>query len=249
MQLYIIRHAQSENNLLWERTNSSNGRLPDPALTDLGHQQARLVADFLARPTGDTPADVPAPERDNRDGFGLTHLYCSLMERAVLTGTYIAQATGLPLVGLMDIHEWGGIYHIDEANNKRIGLPGPNRDYFASRFPHLVLPESLNHEGWWNRDPEPGEERPLRARRFWKFLLKQHGPTNDRVAIVSHGGFMQTLLETLLNRSAPDIMLGLPANVWFVTNNVAVSRFDFEADHFRIGYLNRVDFLSDELIT
>ncbi|MEJ2747563.1 MAG: histidine phosphatase family protein, partial [Anaerolineae bacterium] len=202
-------------------------------------------AEFLARPA----SGIPAPERDNRDGFGLTHLYCSLMERAILTGTYIAQATGLPLVGLVDIHEWGGIYHIDEANNERIGLPGPDRNYFTSRHPHLILPESLNHEGWWNREPETQEERPLRARRFWQFLLKEHGGTDDRVAIVSHGGFTQTLLATLLNRDAPDITLGLPANVWFVANNVSISRFDFEADHFRIGYLNRVDFLPDELIT
>jgi 2,3-bisphosphoglycerate-dependent phosphoglycerate mutase len=163
--------------------------------------------------------------------------------------TNIAQTTGLPLVGLIDIHECGGIYHIDETTGEHIGLPGPNRDYFATLHPTLVLPESLNHEGWWNRDPELLEERPLRARRFWKFLLKNHGQTDDRVAIVTHGGFTQTLLETLLNRSDPDITLGLPANVWFVTNNVAISRIDFEADHFRIGYMNRVDFLPDGLIT
>ena len=245
MQLYIIRHAQSENNLLWQRTGSSNGRIPDPTLTEIGRQQARLVAQFLARSTG----EAPTAERDNRDGFGLTHLYCSLMERAVLTGAYIAQTTGLPLVGLMDIHEWGGIYAIDEETGEKIGLPGPNRADFAARHPILVLPESLNHKGWWNREPEPVEERPSRARRFWQFLLEQHGQSNDRVAIVSHGGFMQTLLKTLLNRSEPDITLGLPADVWFVTNNVSISRIDFEADHFRIGYLNRVDFLPDELIT
>lgn len=245
MQLYIIRHAQSENNLIWQQTGGSNGRLPDPALTELGHQQARLVAEFLARPSD----EAPAPERDNRDGFGLTHLYCSLMERSVLTGAYIAQATGLPLVGLVDIHEWGGIYHIDEVSGEHIGLPGPNREYFAARYPELVLPETLNHAGWWNREPEVVEERPLRARRFWKFLLKQHGQTDDRVAIVTHGGFTQTLLETLLSRSDPDITLGLPAKVWFAINNAAISRFDFEADHFRVGYLNRVDFLPDELIT
>lgn len=245
MQLYIIRHAQSENNLLWQRTGSSNGRIPDPALTDLGHQQARLVANFLSRPT----SAAPASERDNRDGFGLTHLYCSLMERAVLTGTYIAQATGLPLRGLADIHEWGGIYATDEEKAEKNGLPGPNREYFATRHPALVLPDSLNHEGWWNRKPETEVERPSRARRFWQFLLEQHGQTDDRVAIVTHGGFTQTLLATLLNWSMPDAALGLPPDVWFVTNNVSISRIDFEDDHIRFGYLNRVDFLPDELIT
>jgi 2,3-bisphosphoglycerate-dependent phosphoglycerate mutase len=171
------------------------------------------------------------------------------MERAVLTGTYIAEATGLPLRALADIHEWGGIYATDEETAEKIGLPGPNRDYFATHHPTLILPDSLNHKGWWNRPPEPEEVRPLRTRRFWQFLLNQHGGTEDRVAIVSHGGFMQNLLATLLNRADPDSTLGLPADVWFVTNNVAISRFDFEDDHFRIGYLNRVDFLPDELIT
>ncbi len=245
MQLYIIRHAQSENNLLWQRTGSSNGRIPDPSLTDLGHQQAKIVADFVARPTD----DAPAPERDNREGFGLTHLYCSLMERAILTGDYIAQTTGLPLVGRMDIHEWGGIYKKDEESGENIGLPGHNRNEFTNRFPGLILPESLNHEGWWNRDPEPVAERPLRARRFWQFLFKNHGGTEDRVAIISHGGFTQTLLATLLNQDDPDITLGLPSHLWFAINNVSISRFDFESDHFRVGYINRVDFLSDELVT
>ncbi len=40
MQLYIIRHGQSFNNALWDRTGGGNGRLPDPHLTEIGQQQA-----------------------------------------------------------------------------------------------------------------------------------------------------------------------------------------------------------------
>jgi broad specificity phosphatase PhoE len=32
MQLYYIRHAQSENNDLWDRTGSDQGRSEDPKL-------------------------------------------------------------------------------------------------------------------------------------------------------------------------------------------------------------------------
>ena len=40
MELYMVRHAQSINNALWDRHQSSEGRLPDPGLTELGNEQA-----------------------------------------------------------------------------------------------------------------------------------------------------------------------------------------------------------------
>ena len=43
MQLYFIRHAQSENNWLFARTGSFDGRHEDPGITHLGQQQARVV--------------------------------------------------------------------------------------------------------------------------------------------------------------------------------------------------------------
>jgi len=40
MDLYLVRHAQSQNNALPERL-----RVADPDLTDLGHQQAARLAE------------------------------------------------------------------------------------------------------------------------------------------------------------------------------------------------------------
>ena len=90
MRLYFIRHGQSENNALYDRTGSDDGRSDDPGVTEVGKEQVRLVAEYL-RDCAD-PWDVESSGK----GFGFTHLYCSLMFRAVATANVISQATGVP---------------------------------------------------------------------------------------------------------------------------------------------------------
>ena len=241
MQLYFIRHGQSENNLLWAQSGSSERRSADPGLTAVGRQQAHGVAQFLRR--ADSPAAANSDEdSQNRAGFGITHLYTSLMVRAVATGTIIAQALGLPLVAWEDLHEWGGIYRTDEETGERIGLPGHNRAYFETHYPELVLPDLLGDEGWWNRPFETREERPARARRFLHDLLDRHGGADDRVAVVSHGGFHRELLWAVL---------GVPEGngCWLALNNGALTRVDFNGEETALSYLNRAGFLPRELIT
>jgi hypothetical protein len=123
MQLYFIRHGQSENNALWMSTGSHIGRSEDPGLTEVGRQQSELLAQFLSQ-ADSTPQQLA--DFQNVAGFGITHLYTSLMIRAVATGTIIAKALDLPLVAWEDLHEYGGIYLRDEQTDERIGLPGRN---------------------------------------------------------------------------------------------------------------------------
>ena len=246
MQFYYIRHAESENNLLWARTGSSVGRSADPDLTEVGWRQAHLLAQCLSR----TSASLQAKERDlqNTAGFGLTHLYTSLMARAVATGTVVARELGLPLVAWQDAHESGGLYLRDEETGEPDGLAGPNRAYFEAHYPDLVLPDSLGEAGWWNRPFEEREERTARARRFLQQLLERHGRTEDRVAVISHGGFYNHVLGALLD--LPD-----RERFWFSMHNGAITRIDFPDQDSegveRIGliYANRVDYLPAELIT
>ncbi len=254
MLLYLIRHAQSGNNDLWARTGASVGRHADPPLTDLGHQQARLLAGFLAGTKGrsgeDTLLNGGFAARHNRHGFDLTHLYCSLMTRAVQTGGYVAEATGLPLVGWPEIHERGGLHQLDEATGEDVGIPGPGRAWFAAEYPGLVLPEALDEAGWWGRPKESIAEAVPRARAVWAQLLERHGDTDDRVALIIHAGFFQSLLTALLttedNLTAPQ--LGA-ATVGFGMSNVSISRLEIGDGPVVLRYLNRVDFLPDELIT
>jgi 2,3-bisphosphoglycerate-dependent phosphoglycerate mutase len=240
MQLYFIRHGQSENNALWMRTGSHIGRSEDPGLTEVGWQQSEFLAQFLSQ--ADPNIAVNGSDTQNVTGFGITHLYTSLMVRAVATGTIIANALDLPLVAWRDLHEWGGIYLRDEQTDERIGLPGRNRAYFEAHYPNLVLPDFLGEEGWWNRPFEAPELRLPRAQRVFRDLLERHGHTEDRVAVVSHGGFYNYFLAAILNMPGRE-------GYRFVMNNAAISRIDFRDEDTWLLYLNRIDFLPKDLIT
>lgn len=239
MDLFFIRHGQSENNKLLAETGGEDGRVSDPRLTGLGLQQAERLGSFLKY--GDGRGGMP--DSHGASGFGITHLYSSLMIRAVETGSAVSRALKLPLRAWMEIHEEGGIYLIDATTGRPVGQPGSDRAFLEAHFPDLVLPDDFQPEGWWRSQPfEPDEARLPRARSFVAHLLDRHGDSQDRVAVVSHGGFFNLLIRALLD-------LPRESAVWFTTYNCAVSWFHFEAGRVSIQYLNRVDFLPPEMVT
>lgn len=262
MQLYIIRHAQSENNALWARTGSSDGRLSDPDLTEIGHEQARAVAKFLASSVLDEKPD--RWDSHNLTGFNLTHLYCSYMLRAVKTGTYISKAVGLPLVAWQIIHEWGGIYDRETKTNEEVPLAGLGKAYFTQNFPDFVLEETLEEEGWWNFRPyELPADTLKRGAIFLNELLERHSE-DDRVGIVTHGGFADSMFKVLIGHwpvyshfdesfdadTIPtELLTNAPHEMWFRLNNVSISRIDIFKERYVVVYWNRVDFLPPELVT
>ncbi len=241
MQLYYIRHAQSTNNASWSATGSDKVRSHDPELTDIGLKQAELTAEFLAR-TDPTAQGGWAHDLQNRAGFFLTHLHCSLMVRAVATGSIIANRLGLPLHAWVDWHEEGGLYLDDEAKGERIPYPGYGRSYFAEKYPALIVPETLGDEGWWGKPFEEDADRPARGRRVVAELLERYGHTDARVGIVSHGGFYNHFLAAIYGLPGPT----LP--VRHAMNNCALSRVVFD-DRPYIAYQNRAEHLPNELLT
>jgi 2,3-bisphosphoglycerate-dependent phosphoglycerate mutase len=238
MQFYFIRHGQSENNLLLDLTGAEKGRSEDPPLSSKGQRQAEILAEFLKQTN---PAAAKSHDEQNLAGFGITHLYCSLMVRAVATGAIIAPALGLPLVAWQDLHERGGIYLDDAPTGARVGQPGKNRAYFERNFPMLVLPKSLGEAGWWNRGYEEWAETRNRAERFYRELMQRHGSTADRVAVISHGDFYTALLRVIFKIERDDC--------WFHLNNAAITRIDFDERGITVAYMNRVDYLPRELVT
>ena len=227
MQIFFIRHAQSENNALYDLTGTSDGRNIDPKLTPLGEKQAELLAGYL---------------RQHRSEFPFTHLYCSLMVRAVATAVFVARELNLPLVAWVDLHEEGGIYLRDDATGELIGQPGNGRSFFREHYPEVILPETLDESGWWNRPFEPTAERELRARRFLEELRKRHGRKQDNVALISHGGFYNLVMAELLKPEKK-------GNIWFSLNNTAISRLEINENQTNIRFQNRVSWMPQEMIT
>jgi 2,3-bisphosphoglycerate-dependent phosphoglycerate mutase len=240
MRLYFIRHAQSTNNALVDRTGSEDGRSHDPPLTDIGHKQASIVAAYLA--AGPTSAAPPGQDGKDLLGFGITHLYCSLMDRAIVTARHISRELGLPLRGHPELHEAGGLFLDDPATGKRVGLPGRSASELRSLYPELVLPPEVGEEGWWNRPFEAYEERAPRARRVVDMLLGRHGDTDDHVCVVSHGDFFNWVTTAILG-------LETKSPMWLDMNNTAITRFDISGGFVVVRYLNRTDHLPPELIT
>ena len=207
----------------------------------MGHQQARLLADFVLAKDNEARVDGKNGE-PKRDYFCFTHLYTSLMVRSVATATYVSRAIGLELAAWPEIHECGGIYMDSDEEEERVGMPGKTRAYFAEHYRDLILPETVTDHGWWNRPFESYESRPIRAQKVLETLLERHGNTNDRVAIVSHGGFYMELMRVMFR-------IGEQKS-WFMMYNTAISRFDFHDNgEITLAYHNRTDHLPDHLIT
>ena len=238
MELYVIRHAQSTNNALADERY----RVCDPLLTELGERQADVLARHLANGAELQP---PASTGDGWDGGGyrITRLYCSPMWRSLQTAYPIGQLLALAPEVWTDIHEKGGIFLDQWDGRGPIGYPGKTRQEIQKAFPHCILPEDITKEGWWNRDHEDWPACHERAARVAQVLREQATSSDQAIAIVSHGGFLDALIKALFSQQ-PD------GQLFYYHYNTAVSRFDLNGNgRLDIHYLNRVGHLPAELVS
>jgi 2,3-bisphosphoglycerate-dependent phosphoglycerate mutase len=237
MELYILRHGQSTNNAL---TNQED-RGCDPPLTDLGRQQAERLAQHLAT---ESQRVSPRTRGYQEPGYGITHLYCSPMWRALQTAQPIGEALGLVPEVWIDIHEWGGIYLDLGEPEGVVGYPGKTRSEILEEFPCYTLPEGITENGWWNRAPEDRAQCTARAIKVTNALQERaQARADERIALVTHGGFGGLLVKALFNHLlGPDIL--------YHHYNTAIARIDLAIDKpLHVRYLNRVDHLPPEVVT
>ncbi|MBI5962110.1 MAG: histidine phosphatase family protein [Chloroflexi bacterium] len=246
MELYFIRHGQSINNV-----NSGNPNYmehSDPFLTEVGIEQADYLAKYFKEKqhiTGNKAWNV-----QNQYGFGFTHIYTSLMERAAATAAPTARSLGIPFTAWTEIHEEGGIYAREAGANQK-GLSGRPRSFFEKSFPELKLPNDLGERGWWNRPFEAEDERQLRADKVFAELIARHGDRDGqpeaRIVFVSHGGFFMRLVCSMLK--LPWRQAALDMKSWFLLNNCSISRFDIRKGEITVCYINRTDHLPAHLVS
>jgi broad specificity phosphatase PhoE len=238
MELYIIRHGQSTNNALTNRED----RGCDPPLTDLGRRQAELLAQHLAT---ESQRVAPGTRGYQEPGFGITHLYCSPMWRALQTAQPIGKALGLVPEVWIDIHEWGGIFLDLGEPEGIVGYPGKTRSEILEEFPNYILPEGITEEGWWSRDLEDRATFTARAIKVADALQERaQVGADERIAIVTHAGLSAFLMKALFRHlTEPDIF-------WYHHYNTAFARIDLVSNEpLHLYYLNRADHLPPEMVT
>jgi 2,3-bisphosphoglycerate-dependent phosphoglycerate mutase len=246
MRLYLIRHAESSNNVAYGSDDYHRFHISDPEITETGHRQAQLLARHLARPGSET-CQRPEDNGSAKD-YGLTHIYCSLMTRSILTACYIGEAFGIRPLALADVFERKGVYKVDDKG-REVGVEGPARGYFEDRFPDLVLPGALDGNGWWNRPVESDRDFLARVKKSLERIIERHGESSDSIGLVSHGDYIDQCINELMgvDRLPPNYENPWEAN--WVTHNTSVSRVDLLNRSRNIIYLNRIDHLTIPFVT
>ncbi|WP_179131162.1 histidine phosphatase family protein [Candidatus Entotheonella palauensis] len=217
-------------------------RTPDPELTELGWRQAQALAKHLAAVTA-----YRHPGRQELAAYGMTHLYCSAMLRAMQTAQPIAQALALTPEVWVDIHEQGGLFYGNPRQPESlIGHSGMTRRDMQARFPGYQVPPEVTDAGWWREGCESREAfyaRALKVAEYLRQLARRHHDQgrDERIALVIHGDLIDLLLKALLEQLPGD-------SLRYVHAPTAITRVDFPpSGPIYLHYVNRTEHLTPEI--
>lgn len=220
MHVLLVRHGQSENNILEAAHGSGEAfygkRSIDPPLSKLGHQQAELLGRRLG-------AQLKGSKHRLR-------LLCSSMKRAMQTVQPLASALQLPVTVHPDVHEVQGFFGAPDAR-------GLERIQIQEQFPGFdaaLVPE--NGQG-----SETCAEAYARAKRVVQLLRTwPQNAEEEIVVIVSHCDFIGLLGRLLLvfgsgpagvgpgdqiNSSAEHFAEEMFCDSYWSMNNTGISHF------------------------
>jgi broad specificity phosphatase PhoE len=228
MKLLLIRHAESTNNA----AGSSDEWSEDPPLTPAGEEQARRLAAYLVE------AEPPETLLDGRSrpvrGYGVTHLYCSPMWRSLQTAALLGARLAVEPEVWVELHEEGAL-HIRPGTPHERWPRGATRAEILAALPGGRLPESLGTEGWW---PGGGEARAVCFDRAGQVAerLRARAAGDERIALVSHGNFLDALLKALLHGRDTH-------ETYYLHYNTGLTLVDFYRSRATLWFHNRVEHL------
>jgi 2,3-bisphosphoglycerate-dependent phosphoglycerate mutase len=223
VDVLLIRHGESTNNVLWAGDSATflAARSDDPPLTARGVEQADLLAAHL-RATG---------ERVDR-------LVCSPMLRAIQTAQPLAAALGVPVEVWVEVHEHGGMYvgnpHTGEGFAAR---PGLSRGAIAELLPDALVPDAVGDEGWWRAGAEEDDVFSARIGDALARLVDESARAADEdvIGVVTHGAFADALLRAAL---------GVNGAAFFDHVNTGLTRLRLrESGRLDVLYVNRTPHL------
>ena len=162
--MILIRHGQSEFNAVYTVSRVDPG-IPDPALTDLGRQQAQSAAERLA-------------------AMEVRRLIASPYTRALQTAAIIAERLGLAIEVDPLVRERAA-FHCDIGTRKH----ELKTRFPALRFDHLDDPWWHDHIGLGVEETEASVAARCESFRRAMFGL----PDRRHVAVVTHWGFIRAM--------------------------------------------------------
>lgn len=219
MHLYLIRHAESENNARPEYE-----RVEDPAITPRGIEQAEYLGRWLR--TLSPQVLVSSPFR-----------------RALQT-TFPAS---VDFVGSLevwsDIFERGGCYRGWNDENSE-GAEGMRLDEILGILPNANTELQCRESGWWRgRPPEKDDETRVRAASVRAKIEQRLDAPGTKLVVVTHAEFQRMLLGELLQHSGIDVgHLGPICNA-------GITYLQREANRWKLHWFNAVTHLPPTLIT
>lgn len=219
MQLYLIRHAESENN-----ARPAYQRVEDPSITPVGRLQAEALAQWARSLTIDV-------------------LITSPFRRSLQTSRMVLESSK-PTKAMIwhDVFERGGCY-LGYGDNNIQPRPGLGRSLIMNELPLAVLDETITEEGWWvGKQKETDEETELRADNVINRLIETFGDSGKNIIAVLHADFIRTMLAQMLHPAAD-------ANQFGPLRNTGITKVDFNGQRWRLDWLNSVSHLPVKLIT
>jgi 2,3-bisphosphoglycerate-dependent phosphoglycerate mutase len=219
MHLYLIRHAESQNN-----ARPAYERVEDPSITAVG----RMQADYLAQWMKSLPLD---------------HLITSPFKRTLQTMQFVTNATKRSLQVWHDVFEQGGCFR-GHGPNATEGGPGLGHKEIVSYFPDVdcVADATIDNDGWWvgkNRETEP--EHQARARSVIGRIVDTFDGSNQTVVMIIHAQFERELLRQML----PDVDA---PSLGFI-KNCSITKLNRSGQAWQLDWFNSVTHLPAKLIT
>lgn len=232
MHLYLIRHAESQNNAL-----PTFRRVEDPGITARGRLQAEGLAQWMQTLSVDT-------------------LITSPFLRTLQTTQAVLKARPQPLQIWDDVFERGGCYRGYDPDKIK-SAPGLGRREISE----LILPDatelsidnSITEKGWWDgRQPESDEQCDLRAKSVVSKFVAKFGRTDQAVILITHADFIRAMLRHMLAGVIDADLLGR-------LRNTGVTRLNYSPgpatdapnarDTWQLDWLNSVSHLPSRLVT
>lgn len=219
MQLYLIRHAESENN-----AKPPYARVEDPPITAVGKLQSEFLASWLR--TLQIDALITSPFR-----------------RTLQTTRYLLNVAPQRLHVWHDVFERGGCFrgHGPDATE---GGPGLGRSEIQRLIDHddCQIDESISESGWWgSKDRETNDEVVARAKQVLG-RLEQSFDSGQAVVVITHADFKRCLLTEILGNVIDIDCVGL-------LRNTGVTKLVYEHSRWSVQWLNSVTHLPPKLIT